>query len=52
MEQVVLIDNDDELVVIPDECGDTMWDAVLQQQLNVCEVKDILKTTDALPDLL
>lgn len=38
MEHVVLI-NDDELIVIPDECGDTMWDAVLEQQLSVCEVK-------------
>ena len=26
-------------VVIPDECGDTMWDAVLQQEAKACDVK-------------
>lgn len=28
--QVQLLNNDDE-VVIPDECGDTLWDKVLAQ---------------------
>ena len=28
-----------EEVVIPDECGDTMWDAVLQQEVKACDVK-------------
>ena len=28
--QVQLLNNDEE-VVIPDECGDTLWDKVLEQ---------------------
>lgn len=36
------------MIVIPDECGDTMWDAVLEQQVNVCAVRDILKRTGTL----
>ena len=28
-----------EEVVIPDECGDTLWDAVLQQEVKSCDVK-------------
>jgi hypothetical protein len=31
----------DEPVVIPDECGDSMWDAVLQQEVKACDVKNI-----------
>ncbi len=31
--QVQLLDNDEE-VVIPDECGDTLWDKVLAQYEN------------------
>lgn len=30
LKQVQLLDNDEE-VVIPDECGDTLWDKVLAQ---------------------
>jgi hypothetical protein len=40
--------NNEELIVIPDECGDTMWDAVLRQQENKCGVKDVSKTTSVL----
>lgn len=29
---------DEELVVLPDECGDTLWDAVLQQEVKACEI--------------
>ena len=25
-------------IVIPDECGDSMWDAVLEQEVKACEV--------------
>ncbi len=37
----------DEPVVIPDECGDTMWDAVLEQdmkgsQTNSSKLSDVL----------
>lgn len=32
-----------EEIVIPDECGDTLWDAVLQQ-----EMKTVSKNGDAL----
>jgi cobalamin biosynthesis protein CbiG len=30
----------DEPVFIPDECGDTMWDAVLQQEAGVKSVSE------------
>lgn len=33
------IDNETKNIVIPDECGDTMWDAVLEQELKACDVK-------------
>jgi len=29
----------DEPIVIADECGDSMWDAVLGQQVNICDLK-------------
>ena len=28
-----------EPIVIADECGDTLWDAVLQQEIKACYVK-------------
>ncbi|MEP7317549.1 MAG: hypothetical protein ABI921_02375 [Panacibacter sp.] len=31
----------DETVYLPDECGDTMWDAVLEQEVKACDVKEI-----------
>ncbi|QEC66335.1 hypothetical protein FRZ67_03065 [Panacibacter ginsenosidivorans] len=37
-----------EPVIIADECGDTMWDAVLQQEVKVCDVKTIPKNTASL----
>lgn len=37
-----------EPIVIADECGDTMWDAVLQQEIKACEVKTISKNAAAL----
>jgi len=33
----------DEPVVIADECGDTLWDAVLNQEVKACEVKNVSK---------
>lgn len=33
----------DDLIVIPDECGDSMWDAVLEQQVKACDVKTVSK---------
>lgn len=27
----------EDFKVIPDECGDTLWDAVLQQDIKSCE---------------
>jgi len=33
----------EEPVVIADECGDTLWDAVLNQEVTACEVKDVSK---------
>ena len=38
----------EEPIVIPDECGDTLWDAVLQQQVNACEVENVPKNAVAL----
>lgn len=29
-----------EAVVIPDECGDSMWDEVLQQNVKVCQLTE------------
>ena len=31
----------DEPMVIADECGDSMWDAVLNQQIKACNMKEI-----------
>ena len=30
-----------EPIIIADECGDTLWDVVLQQEVNACEVKPV-----------
>jgi len=30
-----------EPIVIADECGDSMWDAVLDQEVKACDVKEI-----------
>jgi hypothetical protein len=38
-----------EPVVIADECGDSMWDAVLQQEAQACEVTDISNYAATLP---
>ena len=31
----------DELIVIADECGDSMWDAVLRQEVKADDMKEI-----------
>ena len=38
----------DEAIVIADECGDSMWDAALQQEVKACDVKSISETTAVL----
>ena len=38
----------DEQIVIADECGDTLWDAVLEQEVKACEVKTISKNAAVL----
>ena len=38
----------DELITIPDECGDTMWDAVLGQEVKACGTNEISKNASAL----
>ena len=30
-----------ELIVITDECGDSMWEAVLSQEAKACDTKEI-----------
>lgn len=30
-----------EPIVIADECGDSMWDAVLSQEVKACDMKEI-----------
>lgn len=35
-----------EPVFIPDECGDTLWDEVLQPEVNTCQVKPITDKAD------
>ncbi|MES1226864.1 MAG: hypothetical protein ABUT20_65930 [Bacteroidota bacterium] len=37
-----------EPIVIADECGDSMWDAVLQQEMKACDVKAASKNTSSL----
>lgn len=37
---------DVEPVFMADECGDTLWDAVLQQEVNACAVKPITNVAD------
>ncbi|MEP6596092.1 MAG: hypothetical protein ABJA71_09090 [Ginsengibacter sp.] len=43
-----LTDQKDESIVIPDECGDSMWDEVLEQEIKACEVKQASGNTAAL----
>lgn len=31
-------------IVLPDECGDTLWDAVLQQEVKACTISTPPKT--------
>ena len=38
----------DEPIVIADECGDSMWDAVLQQEVKACDVKAVSKNAASL----
>jgi hypothetical protein len=38
----------DEPIVIADECGDSMWDAVLGQQEKACGVKVVSKNATSL----
>lgn len=38
----------DEPIVIADECGDSMWDAVLQQEVKTCDVKAVSKNASSL----
>ena len=44
------IKNEDGRVIIPDECGDTMWDEVLQQEVNALCGKNISKMTNIMPN--
>ena len=37
-----------EPIVIVDECGDSLWDAVLQQEEKICQVKNASKGASAL----
>lgn len=37
-----------EPIVIPDECGDSLWDEVLRQKVKACDVKDISKNASSL----
>jgi hypothetical protein len=39
---------EDEPIVIADECGDSMWDEVLGQQVNACDIKKVSKNAAAL----
>jgi hypothetical protein len=38
----------EEPIVIADECGDSMWDAVLQQEAKACDVKAVSKNASSL----
>lgn len=34
-------------IVIPDECGDSMWDAVLGQEVEVCRIAKFIVNWDS-----
>lgn len=38
----------DEPIVIADECGDSMWDDVLNQEVKACKVKVVSKSASSL----
>lgn len=38
----------DEPIVIADECGDSMWDAVLGQEVKACQIIEVDKNQEAL----
>lgn len=37
-----------EPIVITDECGDSMWDAVLDQEAKTCDVKEVSNNASSL----
>ena len=39
----------DEPIVMADECGDSMWNAVLEQEVKDCDVEVVSKNTASLP---
>ncbi len=39
---------EDEPIVIADECGDSMWDEVLGQQVKACDIKEVSKNAGTL----
>ena len=38
----------EEPIVIADECGDSMWDAVLGQEVKACQIIEVDKNVEAL----
>lgn len=38
----------EEAIVIADECGDSMWDAVLGQEVKACQIIGVNKIAEAL----
>lgn len=43
-------DNPDEPIVIADECGDSMWDGVLSQEVTACSMNDISTNASLVPN--
>ena len=41
-----------EPIVIADECGDSMWDAVLQQEVKACDVNAVSKNASSLLSII
>lgn len=39
---------EDEPIVIADECGDSMWDEVLGQEVKACDITEISKNAGTL----
>ena len=51
MKKDLIKENDkpeEEPTVIADECGDSMWDAVLEQEEKACELKGASKNAASL----
>jgi hypothetical protein len=48
LHSTVKFEKSGEEIYIPDECGDTLWDAVLEQQVGACKISEGTNNANAL----